>query len=78
MRKKTHIKSYTTAELKTRCRDSGTDLKRVDAMTDAELERTIAEDENELDLRPDWTRAKLVMPEPKHSVHLRLEQDVVE
>jgi len=78
MRKETHIKSYTAAELKARRGDSGTDLKRVDAMTDAELERTIAEDEDELDLHPDWTQAKLVMPEPKQSVHLRLEQDVVE
>lgn len=78
MRKEMHIKSYTAAGLKARRGDSGTDLKRVDAMTDAELERTIAEDEDELDLRPDWALAKLVMPEPKKSVHLRLEQDVVE
>ena len=78
MRKETHIKSYTATELKARRGESGTDLKRVDAMSDTELERTIAEDEDELDLRPDWTRAKLVMPEPRQSVHLRLEQDVVE
>jgi hypothetical protein len=50
------------------CLESGTDLKRVDAMTDVELERIIAEDEAELDLCPDWTRAKLVIPEPRKSV----------
>jgi hypothetical protein len=32
-------------------------------MTDSELERTIAEDEDELNLCPDWAQAKLVMPE---------------
>jgi uncharacterized protein (DUF4415 family) len=47
-------------------------------MTDSELERTIAEDEDELNPCPDWAQAKLVMPEPKKSVHLRLEQDVVD
>jgi len=47
-------------------------------MTDSGLERTIAEDEDELDLCPDWARAQPVMPEPRKSVHLRLEQDVVE
>jgi uncharacterized protein (DUF4415 family) len=78
MRKETHIKSYTAAELKARRGESGTDLKRVDAMTDTELERTIAEDEDELNLCSDWAQAKLVMPEPKKSVHLRLEQDVVD
>ena len=78
MRKGKYIRSYTEAELKEIRGNSGTDLKRVDAMTGAELERAISEDEGESDLHPDWTRAELVMPEPKQSVHLRLEQDVVE
>jgi len=78
MRKETHIKSYTAAELKGKRAISGTDLKKVDAMTDAELERVIAEDEDERDLRPDWTRAKLVLSEPKQSVHLRLEQEIID
>jgi len=78
MRKETHIKSYTATELKARRGESGTDLKIVDAMTDSELERAIAEDEEERDLCPDWAQATLVMPKPKKSVHLRLEQDVVE
>ena len=78
MRKETHIKSYTAAELKTKQMVSRTDLKKVDAMTDAELERTIAEDEGERDLQPDWTRVELVLSEPKQSVHLRLEQEIID
>ncbi len=78
MRKETHIKSYTAAELKARRGGSGTDLKKVDAMTNAQLEGAIAEDEDERDLKPDWTRAKLVLSEPKQSVHLRLEREIID
>ena len=78
MRKETHIKSYSAAELKAHRGRSRTDLKKVDAMTDAELEQVIAEDEDERDLRPDWTRAKLVFVEPKQSIHLRLEQEIID
>ena len=41
MRKESNIKSYTAAELKANRGGSGTDLKKVDAMTDAELEREV-------------------------------------
>ena len=78
MKKETHIKSYTAAELEANRRRSRTDLKKVDAMTDAELERIIAEDEDERDLQPDWTQAKLVLVEPKQSIHLRLEQEIID
>jgi len=77
MRKERNIRSYTAEELKAKRATSGADLKKLDAMTEAELERLIAEDEDERDLRPDWTHAKLVLPKPKQSVHLRLEQDVI-
>ena len=78
MRKETHIKSYSTAELKANRRHSRTDLKKVDAITDAELECIIADDEDERNLQPDWTKAKLVIAEPKQSVHLRLDQQIID
>jgi uncharacterized protein (DUF4415 family) len=78
MKRDKNIKSYTAAELKAKRADSRTDLTKVDAMTDEELERRIAEDEDERDLQPDWTRAKLVMSAPKQSVHLRLEQGILD
>ena len=75
MKKDKNIKSYTAAELKAKRAESRTDLSRVDAITDAELERLVAEDEDERGIPPDWTQAKLVLPQAKQSVHLRLERD---
>lgn len=54
-----------------------TDWARVDAMTEEELERNIAEDPDS-DIEVDWTQARLVMPRPKRSIHLRVDPDVLE
>lgn len=78
MKKETHIKSYTADELRAKRKASSTDLKKVDAMTDAKLEKIISDDEDERDLKPDWTRALLVFSEPKQSVHLRLEKETID
>jgi uncharacterized protein (DUF4415 family) len=77
MQEEKNIKKYTTAELKAMRTQSRTDLRRVDAQTDAELERYLAADEDEGSLRPDWTRAELVLPQAKKSVHLRLEEEII-
>jgi len=77
MKRDKNIKSYTAAELKAKRAQSRTDLGRVDAQTDAELERLIAEDEDERGLHADWTQARLVLPQAKQSVHLRLEQEII-
>ncbi len=77
MKKDKNIKSYTAAELKARRLQSRTDLGRVDVQTDQELEQLVAEDEGEHGIRADWTRAKLILPQAKRSVHLRLEQEVI-
>lgn len=80
MRKDESLKSYTAEELKAMRRrgEDRTDWAKVDAMTEADLERAIAEDEDERDLDPDWTRAELVLPRPRQSVHLRLDPEVVD
>jgi uncharacterized protein (DUF4415 family) len=77
MKKDKHIKRYTAAKLKAQRAASRTDLSKVDATTDADLERLVAEDEDERGLTPDWTRAKLVLPQAKQSVHLRLEKEII-
>jgi uncharacterized protein (DUF4415 family) len=77
MQKDKNIKSYTAAELKAKKSQSRTDWGRVDAQTDAELERLVAADEDERGLQADWTQAKLVLPQAKQSVHLRLEQEII-
>jgi uncharacterized protein (DUF4415 family) len=80
MRKGESMKRYTAEELKAMRRrgEDRTDWAKVDAMTEADLERAIAEDEDERGLEPDWTRAELVMPRPRQSVHLRLDPEVVD
>jgi uncharacterized protein (DUF4415 family) len=78
MKKDKNIKSYTATELKALRTESLTNLKKVDAMTDEKLERLVAADDDERGLRPDWTRARLVLPQPKQSIHLRLEQDIIQ
>lgn len=53
-----------------------TNWTRVDALTQGELERSIAADPD-ADLAVDWTHARLVMPQRKESVHLRIDPDVL-
>jgi uncharacterized protein (DUF4415 family) len=77
MKKDKNIKSYTAAELKAKRAESRTDLSRVDAVTDEELERLVAEDEDERGILPDWTQAQLVLPKAKQSVHLRLDDEII-
>ena len=60
MKKDENIKSYTAGELKALKTKSQTDLDRVDAMTDEALEKIIASDPDEQDIRPEWTKAKLI------------------
>lgn len=40
-----NIKSYTAEELEAKGAESQTDLKKIDAMTDEDLEQIVAEDE---------------------------------
>jgi uncharacterized protein (DUF4415 family) len=75
MKKDKNIVRYTAAELKAKSAESATDLSKVDALSDEQLNHLIAEDER--DIRPDWTRAKLILPQAKQSIHLRLEEDVI-
>lgn len=79
MKKDKNIRSYTAEELEAkRARgESLTDWSKVDSITDEGLERLIAEDEDERDVAPDWTKAKLVVPKPKQSVHLRLDRETI-
>ena len=77
MKREENIKSYTATELKAKRGESRTDLSKVDAITDEALERLVAEDEDERGMQPDWTQAKLILPQAKQSVHLRLDQEII-
>lgn len=54
--------------------ESRSDWARVDAFTDEEIEQMAIED-GTADI--DWTKAKLVLPKNKESIHLRIDPDVL-
>jgi uncharacterized protein (DUF4415 family) len=58
-------------------REDRTDWARVDAMTEKELERAIASDRDADISNVDWTKARIVMPQRKQSVHLRVDPEVL-
>ncbi len=82
MKRKGNIVRYTKEELDERVRrgEDQTDWERVDAMTEDELERAIADDPDWADVPRDWYRnAHLVPPRVrKKQITLRLDPEVVE
>ncbi len=81
MEKRNAIKSYTVADLAARRArgESRTDLARVQAKSDAELERDVAGDPDLRDVPEDWhAAAEAVMPVPKKLLSLRLDEEVIE
>jgi len=60
-------------------RKSETDWARVDAMTDAEIEASIADDPDWAELRDiNWSKAVLVVPPKKRAISIRLDEDVLD
>lgn len=78
MRKDKNIVRFTANELEQKRTGSLTDWSKVDAMTDNKLDQIIAADDDESGFSPDWTKAKLVLPESKLSVNLRLDREIVD
>src|SRR5208283_3449073 len=79
MRKRGDIVSYTDSELKSMQRRglSRTDWKKVDAMTEAELEASIAADPDDIHEELDWTKAFNGLPPRKKDIHIRIDSDVL-
>lgn len=57
---------------------SRTDWKKVDTMSEAGLEASIAADPDDVHEPLDWTRAVKTPPPPKQPVKLRVDADVLE
>jgi uncharacterized protein (DUF4415 family) len=75
------IKRYSAEELRRlRARgESRSDWARVEGMSEAELELSIAEDPDWKDIPTDWHKAaQPVAPEPKKLLSLRIDADVVD
>ncbi len=81
MKKGKDIRKFSAEELRERRTrgESRTDLARVRAKTEAELERDIATDPDFKDVPRDWYKdAEAVMPTQKKLLSLRLDADVVD
>jgi uncharacterized protein (DUF4415 family) len=57
---------------------SRTDWKKVDAMSEAGLEASIAADPDDVHEKLDWTKAVKTLPPPKQPVKLRVDADVLD
>jgi uncharacterized protein (DUF4415 family) len=83
---KRNVKRSTVRSTQRKPSRQKTDWVRVDALTDADIRRAIRSDPDaapELDAASEldsawFRRAKVVLPEPKKAVSIRLDRDVVE
>ena len=57
--------------------ESLTDWTKVDVMTEAELEASIAADPDDVREAPDWSQAVLGLPPRKEHIHIRIDSDVL-
>jgi len=54
-----------------------TDYARLDAMTDEDIAKAVAEDPDAGPLDIDWSKARVVLPPGKENVTLRIDRDVL-
>lgn len=81
MRKEDTIKKYSADDLLDMAErgEDLTDFARLHAMSETELEQSIAADPDWRDVPRDWYRgAEAVMPRPKVPVSIRLDADLVD
>jgi uncharacterized protein (DUF4415 family) len=75
------MQQFSSEDLKARRArgESKTDLGRLRALSEEQLERDIAADPEFRDIPPNWHEAaEAVMPEPKRLLSLRIDADVVD
>ena len=78
MKKRNDTVRYTAEQLDVMRRrgESRTDWAKVDAMTEAELEASIAADPDDVHEVPDWSQAILGLPRKEH-INIRIDADVL-
>ena len=79
MKKRNATARYTAEQLDAMRRrgESRTDWAKVDAMTEAELEASIAADRDDVHETPDWSQAVLGLPPRKEHINIRIDADVL-
>jgi uncharacterized protein (DUF4415 family) len=80
MAKKERIVSYSDEEMRAMSErgESRTDWARAGAVTQAELEASIADDPDEAGMVVDWSSASFEMPQPKAVLNMRVDRDVLD
>jgi len=59
-------------------RKGKTDWKRVDALTDKDIEAAVHDDPDAVPLDVDWSEAVLVIPPKKTAISIRVDEDVLD
>jgi len=79
MKKKNDTVRFSAEQLENMRRrgESRTDWARVDAMTEAELEASIAADPDDVHATPDWSQTVLGLPPRKEHINIRIDADVL-
>ena len=80
MAKKEPTVRYTAEELREKSRrgETRSDWAKATAMTDAEVEASIASDPDEAGMVIDWDSATVEMPQPKAVLNMRVDRDVLD
>ena len=80
MAKKERIARFTDDELRAKQArgEDKSDWKRAAAMTEAEIEAAIADDPDEAGMTIDWSQASVELPQPKATLNMRIDRDVLE
>ena len=79
MAKNRDIGRYSAEELESKRRGGGSrsDWAKFDGMSEEQLEKSIADDPDDVHAEPDWTRAVKGLPPRKQHVNIRLDADVL-
>ncbi|MDQ0454559.1 BrnA antitoxin family protein [Rhizobium paknamense] len=75
----THVTLEELLEKRKQGQKSLTDWQRVDALTDEDIERAMRDDadwQDHIDI--DWSQAKMVYPQKKKAISIRLDEDIVD
>jgi uncharacterized protein (DUF4415 family) len=76
--RKERIVRHTARELAAKRGASRSDWAKAAAMTDEQLEASIAADPDEAGMVMDWESVSVELPKPKADLHMRVDRDVLD
>ncbi len=78
MLRKARTARYTARQLAAKRRASRSDWAKAAAMSNEELEASIAADPDEAGMVMDWDSVTVELPKPKADLHMRVDRDVLD